>query len=72
MARGYSLDLRERVLTLMDEGMSRSAAARHLRIARSSAIKWIKRFKETGSIAEKLGAKKEPPAIEAHAEWLLG
>jgi transposase len=71
MSRGYSLDLRERVIALVDEGASRSAAARHFKIAASSAIKWAKRFEETGSFAEKPGKKLVYSPLEAHADWLL-
>lgn len=71
MSRGYSLDLRERVVALVAEGMSKSAAGRHLRIAESSAIKWCKRLEESGSLAEKPGRKLVYSPLEAHADWLL-
>ena len=71
MSRGYSLDLRERVVALVAEGMTKSAAGRHLRIAESSAIKWCKRLEETGSLAEKPGRKLVYSPLEAHADWLL-
>jgi len=71
MSRGYSLDLRKRVVALVAEGMSKSAAGRHLRIAESSAIKWLKRLEETGSLAEKPGRKLVCSPLEAHADWLL-
>lgn len=71
MSRGYSLDLRERVVGLVNEGMSKRAAARHLRIAESSAIKWMKRFEATGSLAEKPGKKPVYSPLDAHADWLL-
>jgi transposase len=71
MSRGYSLDLRERVIALVAEGMSKSAAGRHLRIAESSAIKWCKRLEETGSLAENPGRKLAPSPLDAHADWLL-
>jgi transposase len=71
MSRGYSLDLRERVILLVEGGMSRRAAARQFMIAGSSAIKWFKRLEETGSFAEKPGKKLEPSPLAAHADWLL-
>lgn len=70
MSRGYSLDLRERGVALVAEGMSKSAAGRHLRIAESS-IKWCKRLEELGSFAEKPGRKLVYSPLEAHADWLL-
>ena len=71
MSRGYSLDLRGRVVALVGEGLSRSAAARHFKVAVSSAIKWTKRFEETGSFAENPGRKLVYSPLEAHADWLV-
>ena len=71
MSRGLSLDLRARAVALIAGGMSRRAAARHLMFAESSAIKWFKRFKETGSYAEKPGRKTQHSPLDKHADWLL-
>ena len=71
MSRGLSLDLRARAVALIAGGMSRRAAARHLMLAESSAIKWFKRFKETGSYAEKPGRKTQHSPLDKHADWLL-
>jgi putative transposase len=52
MATPCSLDLRERVIAAVEhEGMSRNAAAARFGIAPSSAIKWVARFRATGSAA---------------------
>jgi transposase len=71
MSRGHSFDLRKRVIALIEGGMSRRAAARQLLVSESSSIKWFRRFKETGSFAEKPGKKLRPSPLDAHAEWLL-
>ena len=55
----------------MQRGGARSAAARRFKVAVSSAIKWTKRFEETGSFAEKPGRKLVYSPLEAHADWLL-
>jgi hypothetical protein len=60
MSRGHSFDLRKRVIALVEGGMSRRAAARQLLVSESSSIKWFRRFKETGSFAEKPGKKSRP------------
>ena len=52
----------------MQRGGARSAAARRFKVAVSSAIKWIKRFEETGSFAEKPGRKLVYSPLEAHAD----
>jgi transposase len=51
MGRPYSLDLRERVVAAVHGGMSREAAAEHYDVSRSSAIRWVRRGRETGSPA---------------------
>lgn len=71
MSRGYSFDLRERAIALVEGGMSRRAAARQLMISPSSSVKWFQRFAATGSFAEKPGKKARPSPLDAHAEWLL-
>ena len=71
MSRGYSFDLRERVIALVEGGMSRRAAAWQLMVSASSSIKWRQRFETTGSFAEKPGKKKWLTPLDDHAEWLL-
>ena len=71
MCRGYSFDLRERAIALVEGGMSRRAAARQLMISPSSSIKWFQRFAATGSFAEKPGKKARASPLDAHADWLL-
>ena len=71
MSRGLSLDLRARVIALVEGGTSRRAAARQMQVAESSAIKWFKRYQQTGSFAEKPGKKAQYSPLEAHSEWLL-
>ena len=71
MSRGYSNDLRERVIAAIAGGMSRRAAARQFRIGESSAIKWWSRWLATGSFAEKPGGKIDASALDVHAAWLL-
>jgi putative transposase len=52
MGRPYSKDLRDRVVWAVESGrMSRNQAARHYGVAISTAIHWVRRFRETGSVA---------------------
>jgi Reverse transcriptase (RNA-dependent DNA polymerase)/Homeodomain-like domain len=53
MARPYSDDLRERVVEAVEAGASRREAADRFEIAPSSAIKWLQRWRESGSVAAK-------------------
>ena len=55
MAKGYSNDLRARVVNIVEAGASRREAARLLDIGASTAIRWIERWTGTGSVAAKPG-----------------
>jgi putative transposase len=66
------MDLRERVVAAVAGGMSRNRAAKQFGIGISTAINWVKRLGETGSVAPgKMGGHK-PKAISGdHRVWLL-
>jgi len=51
MGKPYSLDLRKRVVAAIEAGMSRNRAAKQFGIAISTAIGWMERMQETGSVA---------------------
>ena len=53
MPKPCSLELRERVVEAVESGASRREAAEWFDVSRSSAIKWMQRRHETGSIAPK-------------------
>ena len=71
MPRPCSLDLRMRELREVEAGASRREAAECVEVSASSAIKWMQRLKETGSIAAKPSGGSISP-LEAHAAVLLG
>lgn len=73
MGRAYSTDLRERVVAAVErEGLSRHEAAARFGVAPSSAIKWVRRFRETGSVApDQIGGHKPRVLRGAHRDWLL-
>lgn len=73
MARPISTDLRERlVLAVERDGISARAAAARFDVSVSSAIKWVRRHRETGSVAPgKIGGHKPNILSGAHAEWLI-
>ena len=64
MGRPYSIDLRERVIAAVETGgLSRHRAARAFDVGVSTVITWVRRFRETGSMAPgKMGGYK-PKAI---------
>lgn len=53
MAKPYSPDLRERVIAAVTEGRSRHSVAKLFKVSPSAVIKWMQRFKATGSAASK-------------------
>lgn len=73
MARAYSLDLRERVLSaVLKEGMSARGAAARFGISESSAIKWVKRYRQTGAVAPaRIGGYKPRLLTGEVRDWLL-
>ena len=73
MGKPASLDLRERVIFAVEqEGMSRNRAAARFGVAPSSAIKWVARYRASGSAAPgKMGGHKPKTLRAEHAEWLI-
>jgi putative transposase len=52
MAKPYSIDLRDRVVgSVVRDELSCGAAARRFGVALSTAIKWVQRYRQTGSVA---------------------
>jgi len=71
MARGYSNDLRERAVAIVQDGESAREAARLLKVGASTAIRWIGRWTKTGSVAEKPGTGHTRSPLKQHEQWLL-
>lgn len=70
MPKPYSQDLRERVIRAVEAGASCHEAAAIFEVSPSSAIKWVARWRRTGSVAAKpMGGKRSP--LDAHKQWLL-
>jgi putative transposase len=71
MGRPYSEDLRERVVSAVEGGMSRRQAAKHYDVAPSTVMDWIKLFRETGGVAPgKIGGYKPKAISGEHRIWL--
>lgn len=73
MARPYSNDLRERVVASVEMGgLSRNEAARRFGVGISTVIQWVRRFRETGSVAPARMGGYKPKAIRGeHEAWLV-
>src|SRR6202022_101863 len=73
MGKPYSVDLRERVVAAVESGgMSCHGAAAHFGVGVSTAINWVRRLRETGSVAPGQMGGQQPKSISgAHRSWLL-
>ena len=73
MGKVYSADLRERVVRAVErEGLSRNQAAARFGVAVSTAVNWVRRFRETGSVAPgQIGGHKPRILSGANRTWLL-
>jgi transposase len=71
MARAYSLDLRERVVAAVMGGQSCRSAAERFGVSVASVVKWVQRFRLTGSAAAKPMGGRRPYALEGERRWLL-
>jgi transposase len=70
MAKAYSADMRQRVIGRVESGGSRREAAEHYDVSASTAVIWVKCFRETGRCAAKPRGGSTSP-LEKHADFLL-
>jgi putative transposase len=73
MGRAYSIDLRERVAAAVEAGgLSCRQAAAQFGVGVSSAIRWVSRLRERGSVApSKIGGYKPRAIAGEHRLWLV-
>jgi putative transposase len=73
MGRAYSNDLRERVVrAVVKGGLSCHQAAAQFGVAISTAINWVRRFRETGSVKpDQIGGYRPKKIAGAHRDWLV-
>ena len=70
MGKSLSLDIRERVVALVDEGLSCHEAARRLRISAASAVRIMQRKKRTGGVAAAPQGRPRRSKLDAVSHWL--
>ena len=58
MGISYSLDLRQRVIEDVDNGMTQIEAAKKFKVSRSAIVRWLKLRSKTNSLAPKIGYQK--------------
>lgn len=73
MAKPYSLDLRERaVAAVLKGGLSCNRAAKQFGLGISTVINWVRRFRETGSVApDKFGGYRPKLISGEYRTWIL-
>jgi putative transposase len=73
MAKPYSVDLRERVVaSVVRGGLTRHQAALQFGVGVSTAIAWVRRFHDTGSVAPgRMGGYRPKKIVGEHRAWLV-
>jgi transposase len=71
MVRPYSLDLRERVVSAVEDGLSCRSVAETFGVSVASVVKWSQRFRATGSPEAKPMGGRRPYALATERDWLL-
>lgn len=72
MAKPYSEDLRERVVAAVEGGLSRRRAAALFDLGISTVIHWVRRLRETGSVAAKPMGGDRRSRLTGERAWILG
>ncbi len=70
MGKSLSLDIRERVVSLVDEGFSCHEAARRLRISVASAVRIMQRKRRIGSVQAAPQGRPRGSKLDAVSDWL--
>ena len=72
MPSALSVDLRERVIAVIEAGASRRQAAQRFGVGAASAVRWHERFRQDGKIAPKpMGGDRNSQRLEAQAAPIL-
>jgi transposase len=71
MSKPYSEDLRERVVAAVEGGLSRRQAAEVFEVGISSAIRWVQRFRATGSVGAKPMGGDHRSRLTGERTWIL-
>ncbi|MEC3909561.1 helix-turn-helix domain-containing protein [Sphingobium sp. CR2-8] len=73
MTKSISEDLRSRVISAVDGGLSRRAAAERFGVTAASAVRWVREWRESGSTrAKPQGGDMRSRRIKAHRDVSLG
>lgn len=70
MAYPHSFDLRRRIITAVAAGASARSAARRFDVSPSSAIKLVRRWRDTGSYASRRIGGRKKRRLCGETDWL--
>ena len=71
MGKPYSIDLRERVVCAIEDGMSTRAAAARFSIGIATAGAWARLKRATGEVRPAKQGKPKGSVLDAHADFIL-
>jgi transposase len=71
MAKPYSEDLRQRIVAAVEGGLSRRQAAALFKVGISTVVHWVRRFRETGSVAAKPMGGDHRSRLTGERTWIL-
>jgi len=72
MTRSLSADLRQRVISAIEDGMSTREAARRFKIGISTAGSWYRRYRDTGETKARKQGQPSRSKLNAHEDVILG
>ena len=71
MSKPYSEDLRERVVSAVEGGLPRRQAAEIFDVGVSSVVRWVQRFRATGTVTAKPMGGDHRSRLTGERDWLL-
>lgn len=72
MGKPYSMDLRERVVAAIEEGMSTRQASARFSVGIATAGTWARLKRATGTVAPARQGKPKGSVLDPHAEFICG
>ena len=72
MVQAYSSDLRSRVIKAASSGMSARQAAERFGVGISTAIVWVRRYRQSGEAVARPQGKSRGSRLDPHAAFILG
>lgn len=72
MVQAYSPDLRSRVIKAATGGMSARQSAERFGVGVSTAIVWIRRYRQSGEAVARHQGKPRGSRLDPHADFILG